>query len=264
MMPTVQTLEAKIARLDATLANIAAQSSPAAFSSSFGAEDMLLLDRIVKGFHRIAIFTLDTHRLHDETYALMAAAQKRYDFRLLTYTPHEEAVEYFEARHGLFSMYDSVESRQRCCYLRKVEPLTRALLGKKAWVTGMRREQAPSRLALTESAWDETHRLTKFNPLIDWSEAEVWAYLREHEVPTNALHARGYPSIGCEPCTRATKPGEDARAGRWWWEGEGADGKTASQECGLHVVGADLNAELNAELRTAKSVRVAIPIVVRY
>jgi phosphoadenosine phosphosulfate reductase len=242
-------LAAKVALLDESLARIASSFSPAAFSTSFGAEDMVLLDRIVNGFHRIAVFTLDTRRLHKETYALMDAVQKRYDFRLLTYTPHEEAVEHFEARHGLFSMYDSVENRQSCCYLRKVEPLSRALVGRKAWVTGLRREQAASRAALSESSWDETHRLTKFNPLLEWTEAEVWAYLREHNVPTNALHARGYPSIGCEPCTRATKPGEDARAGRWWWEGQ-----AATQECGLHVAGAGHAAQPN---------RTRIPIVVR-
>ena len=129
-------------------------------------------------------------------------------------------------------MYKSVENRKACCHLRKVEPLKRALAGKQAWLTGLRREQAPSRNNLRESEFDTHHQITKFNPLIDWSNDDVWAYLRANDVPVNALHDKGYPSIGCEPCTRAIKPGEDARAGRWWWESEGAGGQ---QECGLHV-----------------------------
>ena len=159
----------------------------------------------------------------------MDQARKKYSFRLRTLTPLFEVVEDFEARNGMFSMYESVENRKSCCYIRKVEPLNRALVLKKAWLTGLRREQAPSRQDLTESEFDADHRMTKFNPLIEWTEDDVWTYLRAHDVPVNALHGKGYPSIGCEPCTRAVMPGEDPRAGRW----RGSQ-KT---ECGIHFIG---------------------------
>jgi phosphoadenosine phosphosulfate reductase len=144
-------------------------------------------------------------------------------------------------------MYDSVEQRKSCCYIRKIEPLRRALALKKAWLTGLRREQAVSRKDLSESEFDTEHKLAKFNPLIDWTADDVWAYLKAHDVPFNALHDKGYPSIGCEPCTRAIKPGEDARAGRWWWEQQGAGGQ---QECGLHVTTVDTSRLVRGGVRS--------------
>lgn len=231
-------LDTKVARLRELLARIERDFAPAAFANSFGAEDMVLTDLIAREFPGIQIFTLDTLRLPKETYELMHRARKQYGFRLATYTPIIEVAEDFVSRHGAFSMYESVENRKSCCYIRKVEPLNRALALKKAWLTGLRREQAPSRKDLGESEFDADHKNTKFNPLIDWSEEDVWGYIRANNVPYNALHDKGYPSIGCEPCTRAVKPGEDPRAGRWWWEQEGAGGQ---QECGLHVKKIDIS-----------------------
>ncbi len=228
-------LDSKVSQLRELLGRIERDFAPAAFANSFGAEDMVLTHLIASEFKGIEIFTLDTLRLPKETHTLMDAARKKYGFRLRTLTPLFEVVEDFEARNGKFSMYDSVENRKSCCYIRKVEPLNRALALKKAWLTGLRREQAPSRHDLTESEFDADHKLTKFNPLIDWTEDDVWTYLRAHDVPVNAMHAKGYPSIGCEPCTRAVKPGEDPRAGRWWWESE-----AGKKECGLHVKAIDV------------------------
>ncbi len=229
-------LDAKVSRLRELLGRIERDFAPAAFANSFSAEDMVLTHLIATEFKGIEIFTLDTQRLPKETHALMDQARKKYSFRLRTLTPLFEVVEDFEARNGMFSMYESVENRKSCCYIRKVEPLNRALVLKKAWLTGLRREQAPSRQDLTESEFDADHRMTKFNPLIEWTEDDVWTYLRAHDVPVNALHAKGYPSIGCEPCTRAVKPGEDPRAGRWWWEQA-----AGQQECGLHVKTIDVS-----------------------
>ena len=222
--------ERKVAQLKSLLVRIENEFSPAVFASSFGAEDMVLTDLIARGFPGIDIFTLDTGRLPQATHDLIAATSARYGLDLQVYTPDTEAVNAYVSTFGRDAFYENVESRKLCCGIRKVEPLLRALSGKQAWLTGLRREQAASRQNLGESEFDETHGLTKFNPLIDWSNEDVWAYIRANEVPYNALHDCGYPSIGCEPCTRAVKPGEDARAGRWWWEG-----KQGQQECGLHV-----------------------------
>ena len=223
-------LATRVASLRALLGRIEREFSPAAFASSFGAEDMVLTDLIARQFRGIEIFTLDTQRLPGETLTLIEVARKKYDLNLITYTPEPAVAEAFVARNGLFSMYESVENRKTCCHIRKVEPLNRALARKKSWLTGLRREQAPSRQELGESEFDAAHQCTKFNPLVDWSEAEVWQYIRANDVPYNALHDRSYPSIGCEPCTRAVRPGDDARAGRWWWEQE-----AGQKECGLHV-----------------------------
>ena len=231
-------LGTKVARARELLGRIERDFAPAAFANSFGAEDMVLTDLIARDFRGIQIFTLDTLRLPKETASLMELAKKKYSFRLATYTPIFEMADDFVKRNGLFSMYESVENRKSCCYIRKVEPLNRALVMKKAWLTGLRREQAPSRQDLGESEFDADHRLTKFNPLIDWTEDDVWAYIRANDVPYNTLHDKGYPSIGCEPCTRAVKPGEDPRAGRWWWEQTDASGQ---QECGLHVKAVDIS-----------------------
>ena len=225
-------LARKVANLRELLGRIEREFAPAAFANSFGAEDMVLTDIIAREFRSIEIFTLDTLRLPKETLALIEIVKKKYQNQVATYSPKLNVAEDFVKRTGLFSMYESLELRKSCCAIRKIEPLNRALSLKKSWLTGLRREQAPSRKDLCESEFDADHELTKFNPLIDWSEDDVWAYIRANDVPFSALHDKGYPSIGCEPCTRAVKPGEDPRAGRWWWEQTGVGGL---QECGLHV-----------------------------
>ena len=213
----------------ALLGEIAGNWSPAAFANSLGAEDMVLTDLIVKAKLPIEIFSLDTGRLPVETYDLMAEVQKHYQLKLKIYFPQAEEVESFVRNHGINAFYESVTLRKACCYARKVEPLRRALAGKRAWITGMRAEQAATRGNLAVREYDDGNGLEKFNPLADWSEKEVWTYIKQHAVPYNALHDKFYPSIGCAPCTRAISLGEDIRSGRWWWEN--ADTK----ECGLHV-----------------------------
>jgi phosphoadenosine phosphosulfate reductase len=232
-------LDAKISQLKILLGQIEREFSPAAFATSFGPEDMVLLDLIAREFSGIQVFTLDTGRLPKETLALMEVSLVRYGKPIQVFKPQLAAVENYVTTLGANAFYESIENRKSCCHIRKVEPLGRALAGKRAWLTGLRREQAASRAKLTHQEADATHGLIKFNPLLDWTSDDVWAYIRANDVPYNALHDRGYPSIGCEPCTRAVKPGEDPRAGRWWWESE-----AGKKECGLHVVGNP--AEVNA------------------
>jgi phosphoadenosine phosphosulfate reductase len=231
-------LEAKVASLKVLLEMIETEFAPAVFANSFGAEDMVLTDLIAREFRGIRIFTLETGRLPRETLELMKQAQAKYDFELGIFAPKPEAVDEYVKTRGLNAFYESVENRKACCHIRKVEPLGRALAGKRSWLTGLRREQAASRRDLRESEFDLDHGITKFNPLIDWSNDDVWAYIHAHGVPYNPLHDKGYPSIGCEPCTRAIKSGEDPRAGRWWWENADA----GQQECGLHVKAVDTSA----------------------
>jgi len=219
----------KTAKLRALLAGIAQEYAPAAFASSLGAEDMVLTDIIVKDKLGIEIFTLDTGRLPAETYDLMGRLRRHYGLTLKLYYPRHDLVEAYTREHGINGFYESVELRKACCQVRKVEPLTRALSGKKAWITGLRAEQAATRAGLPLQEFDSGNRLEKFNPLAEWNEREIWTYLHIHQVPYNKLHEKNYPSIGCAPCTRAIEPGEHVRAGRWWWESP--DGK----ECGLHV-----------------------------
>ena len=199
------------------------------FASSLGLEDMVLTHIILKEKLPIKIFTLNTGRLPRETIALIEKIHTHYGYEIEQYLPKTEAVESYIQDFGLNAFYESIDLRKKCCHIRKVEPLGRALQGADAWITGQRREQSVTRHELTLDDWDEQHGIAKYNPLFDWSEAQVTAYIQSNDIPVNALHARGYPSIGCEPCTRAIKPGEDSRAGRWWWEH--ADQK----ECGLHV-----------------------------
>ena len=231
-------LAAKVVDARAVLARIAVEYAPAVFTTSFGAEDMVLFDLIAgtndaagAAMRGIAIATLDTGRLPDETYQVWQRATERYRRKVDSYFPEAAAVEQFVRIDGINAFYDSTAQRKACCHIRKVEPLNRALTGRRAWVTGLRRAQAVSRSDLAVEARDDERDLLKVSPLADWSEADVWAYVAARDVPVNALHAKGYPSIGCAPCTRAVLPGEDIRAGRWWWEN--ADAK----ECGLHVVG---------------------------
>ena len=225
------TLEQRIERSRRLLAAIEKNHSPAALASSFGAEDMVVLDLIAHDGLAIGIFTIDTGRLPLETHALIADVRRRYGLTIGVYTPWPDSVEAYVEQHGLDGFYEGLEQRRACCTVRKVEPLRRALHKKRAWITGLRREQAESRTQIAESEYDAVHGLWKFSPLADWSEEDVWTYLRTRKVPYNALHDRGYPSIGCEPCTRAVKPGEHPRAGRWWWEQDGA-----RKECGLHEI----------------------------
>lgn len=213
-----------------TLTRIAAEFSPAVFASSLAAEDMVLTDMILKAKLPIGIFSLETGRLHQETLAVLDKVKARYDHDITLYRPQPEAVAAYVEQNGLNAFYNSVEMRRECCRIRKVEPLGRALAGNKAWITGQRRAQSTTRAELHVQEDDAAHAMTKFNPLADWSEQDVWDYLRANDVPYNALHDQGYPSIGCEPCTRAVQPGEDVRAGRWWWE------NPDSKECGLHMV----------------------------
>ncbi|MEW6370646.1 MAG: phosphoadenylyl-sulfate reductase [Pseudomonadota bacterium] len=214
----------------AILERIATEFTPAVFASSLAAEDMVLTDLILKNKLPIGIFSLETGRLHKETLAVLDQVKEHYGYDIALFRPQAEAVDAYVAANGLNAFYDSVEMRRECCRVRKVEPLGRALLGNKAWITGQRRAQSATRSDLRVEEDDPAHFMTKFNPLADWSEENVWEYIRANKVPYNALHDRGYPSIGCEPCTRAIQPGEDVRAGRWWWE------NPESKECGLHVV----------------------------
>jgi len=211
------------------LKEIAGEFHNVGFASSLGAEDMVLADAIFAAGLPIAVFTLDTGRLPRETLDLLERMCSRYAREVELFRPDADEVERYVSAHGANAFYESVESRKRCCHIRKVEPLARALSGRDAWVTGLRRAQSVTRTDLALREFDATHGLVKFNPLADWSEEEVWAYVRDREVPYNALHDRGYPSIGCDPCTRAIRPGEDIRAGRWWWESKD------SKECGIHV-----------------------------
>lgn len=220
--------DTKIAAVIALLQRAAREYVPAALASSFGAEDMVLIDLIARHAREIEVFTLDTGRLPEETHRLMQTVGELYPLRVQSYFPDHKALEAHLAANGANAFYRSMELRKQCCFIRKVEPLKRALAGKRAWITGLRREQAPGRQAVAECAFDDDYGLQKFNPLADWTNAEVWAYLKRFKVPNNALHDRGYPSIGCAPCTRAVTAGEDPRAGRWWWENEGG------RECGLH------------------------------
>jgi phosphoadenosine phosphosulfate reductase len=204
----------------------------AAIASSFGAEDVVLIDLARKYAPSLRVFTLDTGRLPPETYELMETLRRRYGLEVETFFPDRQRVEALESTQGFFSFKKSIEARKECCALRKVEPLKRALAGRQAWVTGLRREQSVTRTAVEALELDVDHGgLLKLNPLAAWSAKEVWAYIKENGVPYNVLHDRGYPSIGCAPCTRAVKPYEDERAGRWWWE------SAENRECGLHVRG---------------------------
>jgi phosphoadenosine phosphosulfate reductase len=229
-MSEISGLDILVENTQATLRRIAEQFSPAVFASSLAAEDMVLTDMILRARLPIEIFSLETGRLHQETLGVLDRIREVYGYDVKLYRPDSAAVDAYVSQHGLNAFYDSVEMRKECCRIRKVEPLKRALAGNEAWITGQRRAQSSTRSELAVQEEDAAHGMTKFNPLADWSEQDVWDYIRAHQVPYNPLHDKGYPSIGCEPCTRAIQPGEDIRAGRWWWE------NPESKECGLHVV----------------------------
>jgi len=220
-------LAEKTSELISYLKQIESTQSPTTFACSFGAEDMVLVDAIAAHARKIEIFTLDTGRLPEETHALLETVRDKYPVAIRTYFPDRAAVEAWVEQNGPNAFYKSVAQREQCCGIRKIEPLRRALAGKKSWVTGLRREQSAARQTLERESWDAANGLIKINPLLDWTNDDVWDYIKAHDVPYNALHDRGYPSIGCAPCTRAIQPGDDIRAGRWWWE-------ASSKECGLH------------------------------
>lgn len=198
-------------------------------ASSFGAEDMALMDILVKLNHDIRVFTLDTGRLNEETYEVMDTVRRKYAITIESYFPKPETVESLERSKGFYSFRESLENRKECCGVRKVEPLQRALRNTDAWITGLRRSQGALRVDIRKIEQDEAHPgLYKINPLADWSEEDVWGYIKKNDVPYNRLHDAGYRSIGCAPCTRAVKPDEDVRSGRWWWE------NPDHKECGIH------------------------------
>ncbi|RXJ84582.1 phosphoadenylyl-sulfate reductase [Arcobacter sp. CECT 8985] len=199
-----------------------------ALASSLGAEDQVLTDMILKTDKSTKIFTLDTGRLNPETYDVMDATNLKYSVKLDVYFPKLDAVENLYKTQGVNGHFESIDNRKNCCKIRKIEPLKRALNGLDVWFTGLRSSQSITREEMKLVEWDEAFGLIKVNPLINWSEKDVWDYIKSNNVPYNKLHDNGYPSIGCAPCTRAIKDGEDIRAGRWWWE------NPEHKECGLH------------------------------
>lgn len=199
-----------------------------ALASSLGAEDQVLTDMFLKIDPAARIFTLDTGRLHQETYEVMTQTMKKYNMRYEVYCPQTDALEELLREQNPNAFYEGLDQRKRCCQIRKMEPLSRAIRGLDLWVTGLRREQSVTRSKIQMIEWDGAHGLIKLNPLVDWSTEQVWKYIRDNDIPHNALHNKGYPSIGCAPCTRAVKAGEDIRMGRWWWE------EPEHKECGLH------------------------------
>lgn len=213
---------------ETSLQRLTAQYAGAAvLSTALGPEDQVITHMIATQQLPVRIFTLDTGRLFSQSYELLESTRSRYGLKIDTYYPRHDALEALLTEKGPFSFYESVDSRKECCHLRKVEPLQRALANQHLWITGIRADQSANRSQMQWVEWDEGYGLLKYHPLFDWTEQQVWDYIHTHRIPYNALHDQGYPSIGCQPCTRAVGPGEDPRAGRWWWE-------TSSKECGLH------------------------------
>jgi phosphoadenosine phosphosulfate reductase len=202
-----------------------------AFSTSLGAEDQAITQMISKVDKTADIFTLDTGRLFPETYDLIDLTSKKYDLKVRVMFPDASRVEEMVNEKGINLFYDSIENRKLCCHIRKIEPLKRAFAGLDAWICGLRREQSITRKDVRLVEWDENNGLIKVNPLIEWTETELWDYIKANQIPYNKLHDTGFPSIGCQPCTRAILQGEDVRAGRWWWE------NPETRECGLHKRG---------------------------
>ena len=222
--------DARIRLLERALIQIAEDHERPVLASSLSAEDMVVTDAIVRLKLPIDVFTIDTGRLHEETLGLIDAVKQRYGLDVAVFRPQQNAVAAYVAAHGRNGFYDGVAQRKLCCHIRKVEPLARALQGRDAWITGQRREQALTRSSLPESEHDAERAMRKYSPLAEWLWSDVLAYAGRFDVPMNDLYARGYVSIGCEPCTKAIRPGEDPRAGRWWWEDQ------SGKECGLHTI----------------------------
>ncbi|MCX6306522.1 MAG: phosphoadenylyl-sulfate reductase [Bacteroidetes bacterium] len=199
-----------------------------AFSTSLGAEDQVITQMLSGIDIPVKMFTLDTGRLFQETYDLLDLSQKKYSVCIDVYFPDTAAVENMVQSKGINLFYETIENRQLCCHIRKIEPLKRALAGMDVWITGMRNDQSVTRAQAALVEWDPVYEIIKINPLIRWTSESVWEYINTWKIPVNELHAKGYPSIGCLPCTRAVEPGEDVRSGRWWWE------LPEFKECGLH------------------------------
>jgi len=211
------------------LAGVKAASGRVSMACSFSVEDVVVVDMLQKIAPQVRVFALDTGRLNEETYQVADSVRIRYDLHIDWYFPERQAVESLERGKGLFSFRETLENRHECCRIRKVEPLQRALKGLGGWVVGLRREQSVTRANLQALEVDQAHGgIIKISPLVNWTEKDVWEYAEKHALPINRLHRMGYPSIGCAPCTRAIEPGEDLRAGRWWWE------NPEHKECGLH------------------------------
>ena len=204
-------------------------SSEFCLASSLSVEDQILTTLLLKQDPDAFIFVLDTGRLHQETYDVMQQTMAKYNFKYQVFTPDSVALAEMVRDYGPNLFYESVENRKLCCGIRKMEPLKRALSGKRAWITGLRKEQSVTRSDLSVLEWDSGFEMVKLNPLLHWSTQQVWDYVAEHDIPVNDLHKKGFPSIGCEPCTREVKKGDDFRSGRWWWE------NPENRECGLHV-----------------------------
>ncbi len=202
-------------------------SEKVVFSTSFGKEDQVITHIIAGNQIPVKLFTLDTGRLFEETYEVFHRTILKYKLNIQTYFPDKNEVEKLITEKGPYSFYDSVENRKQCCFIRKIEPLKRALKGQEIWITGLRREQSENRADMKMVEWDESNQIIKVHPIFEWTEKQVDEFADQHNVPVNALHKKGFPSIGCSPCTRAIQPGEDFRAGRWWWE-------ASKKECGLH------------------------------
>ncbi|MBK7129527.1 MAG: phosphoadenylyl-sulfate reductase [Crocinitomicaceae bacterium] len=213
--------------LDEVLNTLSSGYADVVFSTSFGKEDQVITHSIFKNQNHFQIFTLDTGRLFEETYEVFQRTIQKYKLQIQTYYPDQSAIEKLLSQKGPYSFYESVENRKECCRIRKIEPLKRALAGKQIWITGLRREQSENRADMDMVEWDEANQIIKVHPIFEWTEREVDEYTDQHNVPVNALHKKGFPSIGCAPCTRAIQPEEDFRAGRWWWE-------SSKKECGLH------------------------------
>ena len=221
-------LERKAAAVHAQLAAALARHGRLVYSNSLGAEAMVLTDIIATQLPEIDMFSIDTGRLYEETHELLEKLQRRYRRAIRVVYPDAAALERLVARQGVNGFYHSLDARLECCRIRKVEPFKRAIVGYDGWITGLRREQSAARAATEAVEWDAEHGLYKVSPLLEWTEAEVWQYIRARRLPYNPLHDRQFPSIGCAPCTRAIQPGESRRAGRWWWE------QPETRECGLH------------------------------
>jgi phosphoadenosine phosphosulfate reductase len=221
-------LQDQTARVRAFLQNALERHARIIYASSLGSEAMVLTDIMAADLPQIEIFTIDTGRLPEATHELLARLEERYGPRIRLVHPQAAALSQLSAQHGVNGFRNSISARLACCEVRKVEPFKRAIAGFSAWVTGVRREQSQVRAGALPEEWDEHYGLYKLSPLLDWTEAQIWQYIRARNLPYNALHDQHYSSIGCTPCTRATRPGESQRAGRWWWE------ESAARECGLH------------------------------
>ena len=213
---------------EALAALVAAFPGQVVFSTSLGYEDQVISHILFSNQLPVKVFTLDTGRLFNETYSVLSSTLNRYNVPVTVMYPQTEALEKLVTEKGPFSFYESMDNRKECCHIRKVEPLKRALKGNKVWITGIRADQSENRQDMPSLEWDEANQIIKFHPILNWTLEEVKAYIRQHNIPYNSLHDKGFVSIGCAPCTRAIKEGEDFRAGRWWWE------KNDKKECGLH------------------------------